>query len=72
VKFRLEYDPGRLGPPRWEYYGDYPSRVAAQQAERTLRKEYGTSSRTRITPVSDDAQEPAGARAAAATPPDAT
>ena len=65
MKYRLEFDTARAGAPRWEYQGDYPSRKAAQEAERSLRRAGGVAgNRTRISPVADDAPVP-GAKGAA-------
>ena len=58
MKYRLEFDPGRPGAPRWEYHADFPSRKEAQEAERSLRKRFGASTRTRVSPVADDAAVP--------------
>ena len=62
MKYRLELDPARVGAPRWEYHGDYPTRKDAQEAERTVRRRYGPATRTRISPVADDAPVPHRAR----------
>src|SRR5262245_36338606 len=62
VKYRLEYDPARAGAPRWEFFQDFPSRAEARQAEKTLRRRFGATTRSRITPVADDAPTPAVSR----------
>ncbi|HEX2034471.1 MAG TPA: hypothetical protein VHN78_00100 [Chloroflexota bacterium] len=62
MKYRLEYDAARGGAPRWEFYGDFPTRVAAQQAERELRRRFGLINRTRISTVASDAPTPGEAR----------
>jgi hypothetical protein len=61
VKYRLEYSAAtaaRAGGPGWEFYGDFPSRAAAHEAARAVRRQFGPSTRTRIVPVADDAPEP--------------
>ncbi|MDQ3700631.1 MAG: hypothetical protein M3442_06890 [Chloroflexota bacterium] len=63
MKYRLEYDPSRAGPPRWEFYEDFPSRTEAQQAERTLRRRFGPTTRSRISVVAEDAPAPTTERA---------
>jgi hypothetical protein len=62
MKYRLEFDPARTGAPRWEYHGDFPTRKEAQEAERSLRRRFGPSTRTRVSPVADDAAVPRTAR----------